>query len=169
MRATEILSEEHKVIERALSILETGKLESGDAARLLDFFSGFADHCHHAKEENLFFPALEKNGVPRDEGPIGCMLKEHEQGRALRKEMADALAAGDKKKFESAAGQFASLLREHIFKEDNILFKIAEEVLDKNADEDLCAQFENAEHEVGKHEHYIKLVEELERKAIDVV
>ena len=83
-KATEVLSNEHKVIARVLTVVAKlatksveGSLDSWKKA--LDFFGHFADQCHHFKEEQVLFPAMEKRGIPREGGPIGTMLTEHER------------------------------------------------------------------------------------------
>lgn len=90
MKATDILMDEHRVIERVLTSLETAaaQLEAGRPVRpgffiqACDFVKGFADGCHHRKEEGVLFPAMIERGLPREVGPIAMMLSEHEQGRA---------------------------------------------------------------------------------------
>ena len=90
MKPTEILSGEHRVIEQVLTCLERiaeqcaaeGRLDRTSAEQALEFFRNFADRCHHGKEEVHLFPALEAKGFPRDGGPTGVMLHEHDQGRA---------------------------------------------------------------------------------------
>ena len=62
-------------------------------ANLQEFFRLFADQCHHGKEEELLFPLLEQKGIPRTGGPIGVTLHEHEEGRALVRQMGDAVEA----------------------------------------------------------------------------
>jgi hemerythrin-like domain-containing protein len=57
----------------------------------VDFVRNFADRCHHAKEEENLFPRMEARGVPRDGGPIGVMLFEHEEGRAYVRAIAGAI------------------------------------------------------------------------------
>ena len=99
MKATEELKEEHKAIKLTLSILSnvSQKLESGkkvdqeDLDSILDFIKTFADKCHHGKEEDLLFVAMENVGIPRDRGPIGVMLKEHEMGRSYVRNMSEAV------------------------------------------------------------------------------
>ncbi len=89
MEATRCLRDEHQVILRVLDRFEIALAlseESGEVPRatyqpFLEFFRGFADLCHHCKEEDRLFPVLEKNGVPREGGPIGVMLYEHQLGR----------------------------------------------------------------------------------------
>ncbi len=175
-KATEILSQEHRVIERMLTVLETltqKPVESAmeDWKKALDFFSRFADQCHHLKEEQLLFPVMEEHGIPREGGPIGMMLMEHEEGRTYVRAMAGAIALVEAKN-EAAekivvdkANAYLRLLREHIQKEDEVLFRIADDVIPADEQKELLRSFE--EHEVkemgsGVHEKYLKLVEELE-------
>ncbi len=91
MQATEILKEEHRVIERVLNSLDIGAQRLADGQpvpmdffiKTTDFVKGFADGCHHKKEEQVLFPALEENGLPREGGPVGAMLADHDEGRRL--------------------------------------------------------------------------------------
>jgi hemerythrin-like domain-containing protein len=176
--ATEVLKHEHRVIERVLAVVERlaekpglGSAETWEKA--IDFIRNFADKCHHLKEEQILFPALEEHGIPRDGGPVGMMLLEHEEGRALVRAMAEALPrAGVDPKVEAALKQnaraYLRLLREHIQKEDEILFKIAEDVLTPEEQKKLAREF--AQHEAeeigaGVHEKYVKVVQELEEAA----
>ncbi|MBI2450605.1 MAG: hemerythrin domain-containing protein [Candidatus Nealsonbacteria bacterium] len=118
----------HNCIEELRSdhekiLAELDKLEAdpaGYAKEFLKFTEEFAEPHHH-KEEEVLFPALEKKGIPNEGGPIGMMLMEHEMKRGYVKE----LAAG---KIE-AAMKIVSLLRDHINKENNILYPMAEQVL----------------------------------------
>lgn len=176
-KATEVLHDEHRVIERVLAVVEKlaaapveGSLDSWKKA--LDFFSHFADQCHHFKEEQVLFPAMEERGIPRDGGPIGMMLMEHEEGRTYVRSMLAAIALVETKN-EAAkeilvdkAKAYLRLLKDHIQKEDEILFKIADDVISPDEQKQLLRSFE--EHEAkeigtGVHEKYLKLVEELER------
>ena len=175
-KATALLSDEHRVIERVLAALE--KLTEKPATeflerwkKALDFIRHFADQCHHFKEEKVLFPALEQHGIPNEGGPIGMMLLEHEEGRSYVRAMFDALGkieAGDPSAqaalFENAK-RYLRLLREHIQKEDDILFRMADEVIADDEQRQLLKNFEAHEAEVmgaGVHEHYLKIVAELE-------
>jgi hemerythrin-like domain-containing protein len=174
MKPTEVLKNEHRVIERMLSVLERAmerELNVEDLERMIDFFKNFADKCHHGKEEDMLFPEMEKAGVPREVGPIGVMLMEHTQGRNFIKGMVEAISEirdgrDSRDKFIENAKNYISLLREHIQKEDNILFNIAEVHLDEKTQKNLSERFEKFERErigEGVHERYHKLVEELEK------
>lgn len=175
---TEILMAEHRGIERMLTALEQSapKLEAGDGSVValyeqgVDFLRNFADSCHHHKEEKLLFPALAAKGVPVDGGPIGVMLDEHVRGRAFIRAMADSIAAyksGDAaalKSLASAALGYSQLLRAHIYKEDNVLFQMAGQVLSSEEQTKMAEEFDRVESEVmgvGTHERYHAMLDSL--------
>lgn len=181
-RATETLKHDHRIIERVLKVLERSiqRLEGGEPfepsalAKALDFFQGFADKCHHKKEEDLLFPLLSKRGVPVEGGPIGVMLSEHEDGRRFLRGLREGLEKLDSEPeaakrliVENGAG-YIQLLQSHIFKEDNVLFVMADNVLSADDQARLSEEFGHLEHRVvghGVHERYLKLAEELEAQA----
>ena len=182
MQATQILMDEHRVIERVIASLETAtnELAKGGAVRpgfyleAADFIKGFADGCHHAKEEGVLFTAMAAAGMPTQAGPIAVMLAEHEQGRAYTRGMrqaADRLRAGENSAradvIHNARG-YVALLRQHIAKEDSILFPMADQVIPLAAQGQVAEDFERIEHEEtgeGVHEKYLALAEALEREA----
>lgn len=182
MQATDILMEEHRVIERVLASLETAamRLQGGAAVRpgffveASDFIKGFADGCHHKKEEGVLFVALIDAGMPQRVGPVAVMLAEHEQGRAYTRAMraaAERLAAGDasaREEVVSNALGYVELLRGHIGKEDNILFPMADEMIPPGEQPVLVDRFETIEHEEtgeGVHEKYLALAGALGQEA----
>ncbi len=158
--ATASLKEEHEVILRALSLLERvgERLDTGQGAErealnwLSEFFRTFADRCHHGKEEQHLFPAMERHGVPRYGGPIAVMLAEHEEGRGYLRRI-----AGGGPEVGEAIRNYVSLLRAHIDKENHVLFLIADQVLDSETQKALLRAFEQVEGEVGTgaHERYL--------------
>lgn len=180
MIATDILMSEHRVIERVITALETGanRFEEGQPVRpgffidAAEFIKGFADGCHHLKEEGVLFIAMSENGVPVQGGPIGAMLSDHEQGRLFTRGMREAaqqLEQGEnaeaREKLLLNARGYANLLRGHIFKEDNILFPMANKVIPADDQEQVAEDFERVEHEetgAGVHEKYLGLAEKLE-------
>jgi hemerythrin-like domain-containing protein len=174
--ATALLGEEHRVIERLLAVLE--KLttlpvgEYRDSWKIaLEVIRGFADGCHHLKEEKVLFPALEEHGVPVEGGPVGMMLMEHEEGRDYVRSMTAALDNADPESARATlvddARSYIRLLTEHIQKEDDVLFKIAEDTLTAAEQKNLLRAFEEheaAELGAGVHEKYLKMVEDLENR-----
>ncbi|CAB5123302.1 Repair of Iron Centers di-iron protein [Olavius algarvensis associated proteobacterium Delta 3] len=185
MNPIEALKTEHRAIETALEILSEmfpriqdlhGNGIVRDARRLLDFFRTFADTCHHGKEERFLFPVLERIGVSRKGGPIGVMLSEHEEGRILLRQLEEALGlvgAGDPSAgilFKTAAEAYIELLRQHIFKEDTVLFQIAEDRLSTIRKSTLADQFDRFEKEqigTGTHEAFHQRLDELTQRYVD--
>jgi len=159
VKSVERLKAEHELIERGLNLLEkaVARIEAGQplshgfsqwAPR---FFQQFADQCHHAKEEDVFFPVLEQRGIPEQGGPIGVMLYEHEMGRDWMDRMRKASEAQsfDAHSFAEAAKEYISLLRQHIFKENNVLFRMAERVMTQADDAEVTSRFSQVEQERG--------------------
>ena len=87
------------------------------------------------------------------------MLQEHEVGRDCVRRMREASEADqfDESKFVAAANDFIPLLRQHIYKENTILFQMAGNVLSEADDADLTDRFSKVERERdldGLHERY---------------
>jgi hemerythrin-like domain-containing protein len=151
---TGALREEHAIILRGLDVLEAAVRRAENGHHLpeawwtdaIGWFRVFADHNHHGKEEGALFPAMVKAGVPAEGGPIDVMLEEHEEGRALLR----AMAAGPAPHRARAARRYAQLLRDHIDKEHEIVFPLAEAALDAEACEWVGHQFGTVEAEVGE-------------------
>ena len=179
---TQVLKDEHRVIEKVLDATEralrNGFIDRSFFEKALDFFRNFADGCHHAKEEDELFPALEKSGIPREGGPIGCMLKEHEEGRSFVRIIAhnlEAAAGGHHSAVgavREAAASYVELLRQHIQKEDNVLFVMADQALGLDEQKLMLAAFDRAERSngnCGKHGRYVALADELSQWAFTKV
>jgi hemerythrin-like domain-containing protein len=151
--ATGVLREEHVLILKVVEVLEkvldegagTPDLES--ATDCVTFLQQFADACHHGKEEDLLFVELEARGMPKENGPIAVMLDEHRRGRAFIKQMADSLdggRAGDAdalRALEAGGRNYIDLIRSHIFKENHILFDMADQMVDGPGCAKLCAAY----------------------------
>src|SRR6266702_6076825 len=156
---TQALVHEHQLIVRMLAVLEQKGTETGRGEytnyrfylEAVDFIRNYADRFHHAKEEDVLFEALVKNGMPREHSPIAAMLMEHDQGRAFVKAMETAaLEALDRQPgreqiIADNALAYAALLREHIAKEDEILYPLAERVLPDTMRDDIVAGYSAAE------------------------
>jgi len=179
MKATNVLIDEHRVIERVLNSLETGanRLESGQAVdpefflAAVDFMRGFADGCHHRKEEGVLFNRIGEQGFPEQGCPLGVMLAEHALGRqytialnSAAQEMQASVPDASKRAIQSSRS-YVALLRQHIYKEDNILFPMADDVIPAELHPQIWEDFERVEaEEEGLHEKYLALAEELERQ-----
>lgn len=177
MTPTDELKHEHQIILIALDGVERemqrvqggGPVPEERVGQMIDFIQNFADRCHHAKEENLLFTRMQDRGLPVNGGPIGAMLHEHEEGRRLVRAAAQALpnaGAGDAAAAAALASNllaYVRLLRQHIDKEDNVLYPMADQILTAADQTELAAAFERVEAEEmgeGTHERYHQLAHE---------
>ena len=178
MFPTEQLKDEHAGIKLMLDILAKvcDRLESGERVdqrhldKILEFLNVFVDKCHHAKEEDILFPAMERAGIPGEGGPIGVMLAEHRLGRENIEEMSEAAAKlgrggrGASSQFVQNARSYIELLLEHIEKENEILYPMADSHIPDKTQEELLVDFEKVEEERvghGKHEEFHRLLDVL--------
>jgi hemerythrin-like domain-containing protein len=171
--ATRNLEDDHVSILRLIEVMgrvigsenpEVGHLED-----MVDIIRNFADGIHHAKEENQFFPYLAKRGFSLQNGPVAVMLHEHVQGREYVKGIADGISAlknGDRDALDDVyinMKNYAELLHNHIGKENNILFRMADRALSDDDQLTLLKEFAEAESgfSAGKKEEYINRINEL--------
>lgn len=173
----EMLSLEHKYILKvvhALSVIdaELNRGEHVDVERIqkvVRFMRNFADKCHHAKEEAALFPAMEQKGVPKTGCPLGVLRVEHEKGRKLvaaLKEAADTYAADSPEVLENirtAIAEIRQLYPNHIWKEDEMAFPMAQRLFTQDELKQLKSDFDKAEREFGHgHDQYIAFADEME-------
>ena len=142
-KAIEVLMNEHRLIERVLGSLETfvAEVDAGlepERPVLADygaFLRGFADACHHGKEEDILFQRMTERGFSRESGPVAVMLHEHRVGRGHVSVLHEAgggagpLASMKTQLVLEHASAFIPLLRTHILKEDRILYPMAMRLL----------------------------------------
>lgn len=168
---TGILRDQHRKILKVADILEqvlfAAQSSPADMDALADcitFIRLFADALHHGKEEDLLFPALVAQGMPREGGPIAVMLHEHSLGRGFARTMAAELPAargGDavaQRRLADAGRNYIALIRDHIMKENEILFEMADQMIGEPACRRLCAAYDG----VCQHRFDGRTVSELE-------
>lgn len=179
MDAIEALMSEHRNIERALNALDSYAVlvragdvtERGDLGRFIRFLREYADRLHHGKEEDVLFAQMVQAGFPRDGGPIAVMLSEHDEGRALVREMRElserpgAWSPEDARGAADAACRFSELLRAHIHKEDRILYPMAERHLPAEVMATIGAEVQRRmAGDGGTERELLALVDELESR-----
>ncbi len=165
---TEVLEEEHRTIQKvvvAMAVLaqtleDGGQVDPAVLQDIVAFMRTFADQCHHGKEEAHLFPALEKRGVPAHGCPLAALRHEHEKGRASVAALAEAVRAyggGDPQAREALLGSLGALVAlypDHIWKEDYLLFPMANKVLTPEDQADVRQKFEAVEDAVGRDVHH---------------
>ena len=177
---TQVMVEEHKLILRMIALLENNveRMEAGkfrDWGFILDavdFIRNYADRFHHAKEEDVLFKALVDNGMPRDNSPVAAMLLAHDHGRAFVRDMEEAAykaqggESGQIPVIAENARAYIELLRDHIDKEDTILYPLAERVLPDAPRPAMVEAYRRAEARTPDlEEKYQRLVEKYEQQA----
>ena len=154
----ELLREEHQSVLQKLDALEAAinNLEQKEkiSAKLKELTSFFDTEFwgHFEKEEKALFPEFD-SFMPRDSGPVGVMLAEHDVLRKTNAELQQAVAKylnhADDAETKRAIGQngthFIGFLRDHIFKEDNILFRMADMHFDQKRNEKVIKLFAEIE------------------------
>lgn len=175
--STASLRRDHDLIEKVIKSMEVTiqLLESGKQIPhsilnpVIDFSKNFTDVCHHSKEENALFPALEQAGMPRNMGPIAIMLMDHQRSRELAKFMEESaqeyINSGSSKNLIDYMRQYVEHVTEHLWKENNRLFLMAEarlQYVSQKVDKELTDIEESKLRETGKtRDQYEKLVEDL--------
>lgn len=157
MNITQALSEEHqnilKVIDAVLK--ECNEIEGGGKdldkeyfTKVVDFIKNYADRYHHAKEEDILFKVMLENAEGMHCNPIPVMLHEHDEGRHYVKGLEEGLANSDRGLILTNASGYCHLLRDHIYKEDNILYPMAEEALSEELKEEVQAKYKKVNDEL---------------------
>ena len=184
MKIIEQLEEEHQAILLMLEVMEAvcKKLDASEDVSIDDlndmvkFIKEFADKSHHLKEEDLLFPAMEEAGIPREGGPIGVMLSEHTTGREYVKGLSlgiEEYAKGNSNASNQIienARNYSSLLSNHIYKEDNILYPMAKLRLSKEQQEELLKEFETVNSKkigLDKQKELIDILNKLKESYLD--
>jgi hemerythrin-like domain-containing protein len=178
--ATEDLKNEHLLVEVVIAAMEreadkidaTGESDHDTVACMVDFTQNFTDGCHHAKEERALFPLLRERNAGM-QAPTSVMLQQHETGRQRIRAVTDAVPAA--RQGDAAAVRvigenlraYAKGLRDHIGKENEVLFPMADGILTADDQRQLTSEFERIESDevgAGVHEKYHAMARELAGK-----
>lgn len=153
--ATQNLENDHINILRLIDVMEKMIMVKsnniGHFENVVNVIKSFADNYHHSKEENLLFPLLVTKGFAKEQGPIAVMLHDHTEGRNFVKGMVEQLMSykdGNAKAlvelYENMHG-YIVLLRNHIAKENNVLFRMADNALSEKEQLELLKEFAEVE------------------------
>ena len=177
MLATEDLMKEHQLILKYIDLMERyaefdlkdliAPILFENANCFIQFIHEFADHFHHAKEEDILFRYLEVPGVLTHCNPVPQMLFEHSKAREFVRNMENAIQTKEINELTVNAGEYARLLKEHIYKEDNILYPMAERGLSDEAKSSLLKEYKETDNRLDSHAIWLKyeiLCTELEQQ-----
>jgi hemerythrin-like domain-containing protein len=172
--ATQNLENDHVQILRLIEVMERiTQTDAPDVEHLeliVQVIREFADGLHHAKEEQLLFPLMVQKGFSNQTGPVAVMLHDHEAGRNFVKAIADNTALykeGESNTLNAIYSNmlgYADLLKNHIGKENNVLFRMADNAFSPAEQESLLLDFTkleiNMENKQSK-DMYIAMIEKL--------
>lgn len=135
MKLIDALQDEHVLIEQVLGSLRTyvdglvaGTADPDDGRRFAAFFTEFAGHFHHDREERVFFDALVTGaGLPGDRGPVHAILHEHAEMGGWLREMIPLLeqrpqSEDDRVRLRDLATRYSHALWRHIDAENSVLY-----------------------------------------------
>ncbi len=156
IKCTGILIEEHKTILRTLDVLNAmahgvaagQPLVREDIEDVLDILRSYADDLHQGKEEDVLFPVVTKACDKAKVASFQHMAFEHNQERALIESMADALSSSQGENFVRHAKHYVAIVRNHIYKEDNIVFEMVDDILSPEEDDRIVAAYDTYEHAI---------------------
>jgi len=170
---SKMLSTEHenilKVINRILEecdkIEDEKRIDKEFFIKAIDFIRAYADKFHHAKEEELLFKELCTGDTSERMhcNPVEQMLVEHDSGREFVRELEKGVNENNKEMIVKNARGYCYLLKEHIFKEDNILYPMSEEAMDDETKEKMYKEFLRIDKEKSAVKNkYLKFIESLD-------
>jgi DUF438 domain-containing protein len=152
-----ILMEEHKMLLQFADELKNvakgmkGAKDSTSAGDKMDRLKHIVKHLrdsdsHYVREENVLFPSLEKHGIKE---PPAVMWMEHDKIRDIKKSVYRIVDSCKIKAFKDFVGQLdevalalAEMLSSHFYKENNILFPAALEVIGESEWLEIRRQFD---------------------------
>lgn len=182
MNCLELMTDEHKYIKRMLviirkycyKIIKNEDVQYEDFFSFIDFVRNYADKHHHGKEEILLFDKMiEELGTPAEKLVKHGMLVEHDLGRLYMQDLESAvkrvMSGEDEARLDVIANaiSYTHLLYRHIDKEDNVVFRYAQNNISKENLEELnqkCAEFEQAAADRDLQKKYIDMVAAFEAK-----
>jgi hemerythrin-like domain-containing protein len=142
VRLLDELKAEHDLIEKMLGSLQTfvdlrvrGEGDPADAPAFLAFFRLYAAGYHHAREEDVLFPALVKEAeLPEAKGPVPALIAQHQAMAAMLGEVAPLLGAqlageGERARLVECATRYTRALWAHIDAENSVMLPESEKRL----------------------------------------
>ena len=183
MRIEKSYRSDQEIILRFLDVLGGGSaILSGNKRARPGFFvfahtfiREFIEESFFNKEK-LLIDALENNGFPVDEGPVGAMLAEQSKARDAAQHMLNA-AKGWQDGDEEARGEvgwatseFTSTLRQHIDRLKTLIFPLLEQNItpeDEHRISEGLNKITFVNSSKGDADKYTKLIESLEDELSD--
>lgn len=171
------LMHEHRDIERVITLIrgEVEHLAAGkkpEPERIEEFIflmRGFADACHHGKEEDILFRDLEKKDLSEQHRRImEELVQEHVEAREMVQKLEESnneLKSGKSTAVMDIKAQLKRIADHypgHIVKEDKHFFFPCMEYFSEDERDAMLEEFDEFEQNMP-HEDYLKRIENLEK------
>ena len=162
------LVDEHVLIKRWVAlipeVINNLDVDSEEGRQLLldgvDFIRSYADKYHHAKEEEILFKYFDE-----DLDILKAMHEDHERGRSHVRAILEALERKDKATIAEHLNAYRELLKEHIKKEDEILYPWMDRNLSDSQIGELFSKFNTTDEQIGfSPDKYEGFINHLEKK-----
>ena len=162
------LVDEHVLIKRWVAlipeVINNLDVDSEEGRQLLldgvDFIRSYADKYHHAKEEEILFKYFDE-----DLDILKVMHEDHERGRSHVRAILEALERKDKAAIAEHLNAYRELLKEHIKKEDEILYPWMDRNLSDTQIGELFSEFNTTDEQIGfSPDKYEGFINHLEKK-----
>lgn len=170
------LMNDHSLIEKALILVERqiqkkNKINLTALRTLFDFLWDYGDMCHNMKEEKVYFPLLLERGLPPS-GPVAVMLMEHEEERKyinqIKNQLQSISSTNIPPDFFDIVSSYIDLTKNHIWKENDILYPMGKRILSSDDEINLNAEFRRIEKDSlgeGAYTRYSTLLEAMEKES----
>jgi hemerythrin-like domain-containing protein len=153
MGALDGLRREHQVILSVLDQMERAVRGSHDVTETVPFLSSclgflktYLGTNHHGKEERALFPLMHADPTLR--GYAEALREEHVEGDEILARLHSVLERpGDGSRIRHLTESFAAFLRDHIAREDSMVFEAVEALIGSDAADRLTREFERIETE----------------------
>lgn len=135
MTISELLTPQHKHCDDLFAAAEAAAAKSEWTEASAGFNDFRAAMLHHfALEEEVMFPAFEAS-TGMTQGPTAVMRTEHRQMASMFEQLAHALTGKDSDAFLGEADTLLTIMQQHNVKEEQMLYRMADQVLAPNMEE----------------------------------
>ena len=153
MQARGPLMIEHRLIGRMISLIKDATVQIESTHRVdpvfvdiaVDFIRMYADRTHHGKEEDILFEFFDK-----DLDIIKVMFEDHTIGRNYVKNTVQGIKDRDLSVITENLSGYAGLLKQHIKKEDEVLYPWIDRSLTTHQVGELYSRCLKVEEEFGE-------------------
>jgi hemerythrin-like domain-containing protein len=169
---------EHRAIGRMVKALEaelahierTDLVDVAFLGQAVTFIKGFADECHHGKEEDILFSDLRGKNPPEHLARIlDELIAEHRTGRATVVGLGEAVAQyadghlAAREDILSALRIISKFYPAHITKEDKHFFLPVMQLFSQAERDDMLARGHEFDSRL-LHANYLRIIERVERR-----